>query len=209
MKKASLIFSTAFITLIIVVSCGKGGTNKDENDKQEWMSENLDIVTFRNGDTIFHAKTDEDWKAARRSQTPSWCFYENDSVNGLKYGRLYNWYAVSDPRNLAPEGWKIPSVEDWFTLIESLGEINFAANNLRSTSWGGLTNKETNKTGFSGMPGGGRNGLGEFYDINEVGIWWTSSTEGVASWSIILHSEGIIKRMADNSYGFSVRCIKD
>lgn len=209
MKRVNLILSTILTTAIMTTSCREAARNEVKNNTQEWMSENLDVVTFRNGDTIFHAKTNEDWKDARRNQTPAWCFYENESVNGLKYGKIYNWYAVSDPRGLAPEGWKIPSVDDWFILIESLGENNVAANNLRSISWGGLTNKETNKSGFSGMPGGGRNGLGEFYEINESGIWWTTTTEGVASWSIVLHSEGVYKKMADNSYGFSVRCLRD
>jgi uncharacterized protein (TIGR02145 family) len=209
MKRVNLILSAILITAMILTSCDGGTSNKGITNEQIWMTENLDIVTFRNGDTIFHAETEEDWNHARSNQTPAWCFYENDSLNGLKYGRIYNWYAVSDPRNLAPEGWKIPNVDDWFILIESLGEIDLAANYLRSMSWGGATNTETNKSGFSGMPGGGRNGLGEFYDANESGIWWTTSTEGVASWSIILHSNGIYKKMADNGYGFTVRCLKD
>lgn len=209
MKKGSLIFSIALITMIILISCDEEVGNEESNIQQEWMSENLDVVTFRNGDTIVHAKTEEEWKSARRNQTPAWCFYENDAQNGQKFGKLYNWFAVSDPRNLAPEGWKIPNVDDWFVLIESLGENDIAANKMRSIMWGGKTNNETNRSGFSGVPGGGRNGLGEFYDANDAAIWWTKSTEGEASWSIILHSEGIYKKMADNGYGFSIRCLKE
>jgi uncharacterized protein (TIGR02145 family) len=191
-----------------IVSCG-GSAVSIEPYSKTWMAENLDVVTFRNGDTIFHALSEEDWQDARRNQIPAWCFYENDSINGLKYGRLYNWYAVNDPRNLAPEGWKIPTEEDWINFIDSFGENEEAAKNLRSTSWGDNSTSKSNKGGFSGLPGGGRNGLGEFYDEHESGIWWTSSNEGVASWSIILHGQGIFKKMADNGYGFSIRCIQE
>jgi uncharacterized protein (TIGR02145 family) len=209
MKKVSLICSVALIVMTILTSCNEEAVNEVSSVQQEWMSENLDVVTFRNGDTIFHAETEEEWKNARRNQKPAWCFYENDSQYGEKFGKLYNWFAVSDPRNLAPEGWKIPSVDDWFILIESLGENTIAANKLRSVLWGGKTDDETNRSGFSGMPGGGRNGLGEFNDAYDTGIWWAISTEGDFNWSIILHSEGIYKKMADNGYGFSVRCLKE
>ncbi len=80
--------------------------------KQIWMIENLNVSYFRNGDSIPEAKTKDEWISAGKQGKPAWCHYNNDSKNGEKYGKLYNWFAVSDPRGLAPVGWKIPEFED-------------------------------------------------------------------------------------------------
>jgi uncharacterized protein (TIGR02145 family) len=88
---------------------------------QTWMAENLNVSTFRNGDPIPEAKTDEEWKKAGKEGKPAWCYYDNDPKNGAKYGKLYNWYAVIDPRGLAPAGWHIPSDAEWTTLGDQLG----------------------------------------------------------------------------------------
>lgn len=88
---------------------------------QVWMSKNLDVDTFRNGDKIPEAKTNEEWRAATENKQPAWCYYENDPANGAKYGKLYNWYAVNDSRGLAPIGWHIPSDSEWTALETSLG----------------------------------------------------------------------------------------
>jgi uncharacterized protein (TIGR02145 family) len=86
--------------------------------KQIWMTENLNVSTFRNGDTIFEAKTDEEWVTAGKQGRAAWCFYNNEQANGIKYGKIYNWFAVSDPRGLAPIGWKIPEFED-FNILDT------------------------------------------------------------------------------------------
>jgi len=79
---------------------------------QVWMTANLNLSYFRNGDAIPESKTKEEWIAAGKLGKPTWCHYGNDPKNDEKYGKLYNWYAVSDPRGLAPNGWKIPEFED-------------------------------------------------------------------------------------------------
>lgn len=99
---------------------------------QTWMTENLNVPTFRNGDPIPEAKTDEEWKQAGENQQPAWCYYENDPKNGTKYGKLYNWYAVSDPRGLAPTGWHIPTDAEWTTFENQLGDD--AGKKMKSTS---------------------------------------------------------------------------
>jgi hypothetical protein len=96
------------------------------------MAENLNVSTFRNGDPIPEAKTDEEWKKAGKEGKPAWCYYENDPKNGAKYGKLYNWYAVNDPRGLAPAGWHVPSDAEWTTLGDQLGDE--ASNKMKSTS---------------------------------------------------------------------------
>jgi uncharacterized protein (TIGR02145 family) len=78
-----------------------------------WMSKNLDVDRFRNGDMIHEAKTTEEWMQAYHAKQPAWCFFENDPINDTQYGKLYNYYAVNDPRGLAPTGWRIPNRKDW------------------------------------------------------------------------------------------------
>lgn len=84
--------------------------------KQVWMSKNLNVDKFRNGDTIPEAKTKEEWLKAGENKQPAWCYYENNPANGTKYGKLYNWYALNDIRGLAPIGYHTPSNGDWDTL---------------------------------------------------------------------------------------------
>ena len=88
---------------------------------QVWMTNNLNVATFRNGDAIPEAKTDEEWRNAGENQQPAWCYYKNDPVNGAKYGKLYNWYAVNDNRGIAPQGWHVSSYEEWSVLENYLG----------------------------------------------------------------------------------------
>lgn len=99
---------------------------------QVWMTKNLDVSTFRNGDPIPQAKTDAEWEAADENKQPAWCYYNNDPANGAKYGKLYNWYAVNDSRGLAPAGYHIPSDAEWTQLTDFLGSE--AGKKMKSTS---------------------------------------------------------------------------
>ena len=72
--------------------------------KQVWLSRNLNVAIFANGDSLIEAGTAMEWKEAVDKKQPAWCYYDNKSVNGTKYGRLYNWYAVHDSRGLCPAG---------------------------------------------------------------------------------------------------------
>jgi uncharacterized protein (TIGR02145 family) len=94
----------------------------------------LDVSTFCNGEIIPQAKTDEEWNRAGNDKQPAWCYYNNDLKNGAKYGKLYNWYAVSDPRGLAPTGWHIPTDEEFNELISFLGGNDQAAQKLKSNN---------------------------------------------------------------------------
>jgi uncharacterized protein (TIGR02145 family) len=88
---------------------------------QVWMSKNLDVSTFRNGEAIPEAKSKEEWAKAGVNRQPAWCYYDNDSKNGKVYGKLYNWYAVNDSRGLGPKGYHIPSDAEWTILTDMLG----------------------------------------------------------------------------------------
>ena len=99
---------------------------------QVWMAANLNVSTFRNGDLIPQATSDAEWKAADENKQPAWCYYDNDAKNGAKYGKLYNWYAVNDPRGLAPAGYHVPTDAEWTTLDNFLGDD--AGKKMKSTS---------------------------------------------------------------------------
>lgn len=183
---------------------------------QVWMIKNLDVSTFRNGDMIFHARTDEEWKRASDNKQPAWCFYDNNSVNGIKYGKLYNWYAVNDPRGLAPEGWRIPTDLDWLYLADYLGEGD--GYKMKSNSGWPDEDDGNNESGFTGLPGGRRSNLilgisfPQFNYIGNFGFWWSSTEyDGYESWYYILENNfDVIKRQeVKKGYGFSVRCIKN
>jgi uncharacterized protein (TIGR02145 family) len=180
---------------------------------QIWMTENLNVDKFLNGDPIPEAKSDAEWENAGDWQKPAWCYYDNDPSNGKKYGKLYNWYTVNDPRGLAPKGWHVPSDKEWTILTEYLGGESKAGGKLRSTSlWNNPNKGATNESGFSGLPGGGRNGNGVFYYVGFDGKWWSSS-DGNTNLAWLRHlgclNASIFRfanRMPD---GLSVRCLRD
>jgi uncharacterized protein (TIGR02145 family) len=119
MKKAKIlinVFVVSFLTSYLNAQTITIGT-------QVWMTENLNVEKFRNGDPIPEAKTEGEWKAYGEAGEAAWCNYDNDPKNGEKYSKLYNWYAVSDPRGLAPQGWHIPSDEEWGCLLITWGEM--------------------------------------------------------------------------------------
>ncbi len=108
--------------------------------KQVWMTKNLNVDKFRNGDSIPQAKTYEEWEAAGENKQPAWCYYDNDPANGAKYGKLYNCFAVNDSRGLAPAGYHIPSDEEWTKLTDYLGESSAAGTKMKSASgWKSIT----------------------------------------------------------------------
>jgi len=99
---------------------------------QTWSTKNLDVSKFRNGEAIPLAKTNAEWELAGQNQQPAWCYYENKGENGTTYGKLYNWFAVNDPRGLAPSGYHIPTDAEWTILTDNLGEE--AGTKMKSTS---------------------------------------------------------------------------
>jgi len=140
--------------------------------EQEWTTRNLDVGIFSNGDTIPEARTEGEWIAAWREGKPAWCYYDNDPANGAKYGRIYNRYAVDDPRGLAPSGWRIATDDDFSRLFRSAGDR--ASIRLKSrTGW----NEEGNGTdslGFCALPAGSRYGNGKFYGNGDYAVFGTS-----------------------------------
>lgn len=181
---------------------------------QVWMLKNLEVTAYRNGDPIPQVTDQATWAGLT---TGAWCYYSNNSANGPVYGKLYNWYAVNDPRGLAPAGWHVPSDAEWATIETCLGGASVAGGAMKeagTTHWTTPNTGATNSSGFTGLPGGGRYGSGTFGDVGGLGFWW-SSTEAspTDAWSRYLsYGNGSINRNGSGSGkkdGFSVRCLKD
>ena len=118
-----------FIAFLVILSFGFSQTVIIGT--QTWTSLNLDVVAFRNGDVIPQVKTNEEWEVAGNNKQAAWCYYDNDPANGPKYGKLYNWYAVNDPRGLAPTGWHVPTDEEWTVLSTFLGGEEVAGTKMK------------------------------------------------------------------------------
>jgi uncharacterized protein (TIGR02145 family) len=185
---------------------------------QEWMAENLNTATFRNGDLIPEARTRAEWQLATINRQPVWCHYGNDPANGEKYGKLYNWYAVVDPRGLAPEGWHIPADDEWTQLIEFLGGEKVAGAKLKSKVCWAENSSGTNESRFSAHPGGALADDGYRGSIGYLGVWWSSTADtsfyydqtAYAWYRYLYFSKNEIIRYAHSKgNGFSVRCLRD
>jgi uncharacterized protein (TIGR02145 family) len=182
---------------------------------QIWMSKNLDVTTYRNGDLIPQVTNGADWRALT---TGAWCYLNNDPAMGAIYGKLYNWYAVNDPRGLAPAGWHIPIDFEWTLLSKCLGGDAVAGAAMKETGtthWMPTNIGATNSSGFTALPGGYRNIGGVFYRIGTGGGYFWSSTatdyRPGFSWLRALDFSNNINRRTNNQMqdGYSVRCVKD
>lgn len=212
MKKVILILSAVVMTAMMLSSGGEGASNEVTIGKQVWMSENLNVDKFRNGDPIPEVKTAKEWVAAGINKQPAWCYYDNDPDNGDRYGKLYNWFAVKDSRGLAPNGYHIPTDAEWTKLSDYLGGYNLAGTKMKSTSGWKTNGNGTNSSGFSGLPGGYRHDSGTFHVIGTIGYWWSSTgytTGNVATRTLNFSNDYVDSDYYNKERGFSVRCLRD
>ena len=168
-----------------------------EIGNQTWMQRDLHVTLFRNGDPIAFVSEDQDWK---KLTTAAYCIARNGSI-------LYTWYAVIDERGLAPEGWHVPTNNEWAKLIKTLGGWEVAGKAMKTSTWFG-----TNYSGFSAHPSGTRNAHGQYELEDYAGFWWSTSVFGPAfAWYCRILTE---EDYVDQDYqflccGFSVRCLRD
>lgn len=177
--------------------------------KQEWMAENLNVSMYRNGDSVSLVDDPRKWS---NLSTGAWCYYDNNPENGRKYGKLYNWFAVNDPRGLAPVGWHIPSDEEWTQLINFLGGEEAGGAALRSHTGWKVEIKDPNNIGFNGLPAGSRDIDGVISGIGNNCEWWSATeSNSYNAWFRFLNNyfSNAGKGNYDKLSGFSVRCIKD
>jgi len=191
------------------------------------MVKNLDVDHYRNGDPIPQVTDHVVWSGLK---TGAWCYYKNAPVNGAIYGKLYNWYAINDPRGLTPRGWHVPKDAEWTKLEDCLGGWQVAGGKIRSAGtfdsgtslWFSPNTGATNSSGFTGLPGGVRTGDGaiDFSGINRGGYWYSSSEFSAdAAWSRQTFSDGNYLQSCHEQItprpcftklmGMSVRCVRD
>ncbi len=194
---------------------------------QCWFAENLQSTAFMNGGDIDEITDDAEWS---EYDSPAQCIYENEPANLATYGRLYNGYAVTGELALCPEGWHIPSTEDWEelevfigvpvedigTLATWLGEEEGAGASLKATSGWSNGGSGTDVHGFSGMPGGSRfYSDGSFFSGGDHALWWTTSTISTALSEHLFHrslwnqQDGILQAHVPMEVGASIRCLQD
>jgi len=192
MKK---IFSLLSIAFIMLQSCSSSDSNNNTNTttvsdidgnvyqtvticNKTWTKSNLNVSHYRNGDLIPQVTNTAEWD---NLTTGAWCYYRNNNANGAIYGKLYNWYAVNDPRGLAPEGWHIPSQVEWTSIINCLGGGNpgGAGGKMKEAGydhWVFPNAGATNSSGFTALPGDLRTNLGFANNGDGTsGNWWSSS----------------------------------
>lgn len=235
----------AGVVMVLASSCSKsdentdnpsqGGTVKDIDGNvyhtvtigtQVWMLENLKVSKYRNGDPIPNVTEDNEWN---NLTTGAQCDYEHNNTIGNKFGKLYNWYAVTDSRNIAPTGWHVPSAEDIYTLGTYVGSNlgtsgTFAKALAAKTDWmldvdagkPGNDISTNNSSRFSALPGGYRLFDGTFHTLGAFGIWWTTTelnTDKIYvvsfGYSYSYHYPSDVNRIYYKENGFSVRCVKD
>jgi uncharacterized protein (TIGR02145 family) len=180
---------------------------------QIWMTSNLDVSHFRNGDSIKEAKTDKEWDECAKNQIPAWCYYHNKQDIGKKSGKLYNWYAVNDSRGLAPVGYKIPDEKDWSRLVNKLGGESIAAPKMRyGKIWGDSILVLSSKDNFGAINSGWRKRTDEKIEFLNNGAYWWSATahSNKISWTryLVLNSKEVKSYCYDKGSGLSVRCLK-
>lgn len=168
-----------------------------------WMTHNLDVAEYRNGDPIPEAKSAADWDGYAQKKTGCWCYYNNDTANRAKHGKLYNWYAVNDVRGLAPRGWRVPAVEDWNNLLKAIGGKKNTIQLFRSKEKG---------VGFNGHYSGGRGVNGVFIYQGAYAYWWTTTRRNAGSGFAMMSYQGGLPMKKWNlkkETGASVRCLAE
>jgi uncharacterized protein (TIGR02145 family) len=201
---------------------------------QVWMAKNLNIDRFQNGELIQEAKNIGEWGIATKEEIPAWCYYNYNSDYAEIFGRLYNGFAVKNPKELAPKGWHIPTKKEWWELIQYLGgKDRFACSSsmLRlniyecqklgiPVEWAG-----TNDFGFSALPGSFSCNNGLFFDhgiaftkdwhnsILDTSFWssdWKESIGGRFASTPVISINNCGGSICGNySEGRYIRCIKD
>jgi uncharacterized protein (TIGR02145 family) len=178
---------------------------------QVWMAENLKVTRYRNGDPIPNVVSKIQWSSMKSG---AYCSYNNDSTT-TNYGHLYNWYAATDERHIAPQGWHVASDKEFKTLTKFLGGESSAGSNLKESGtshWHSPNPNAVNKYGFSALPSGYRNNYdGTFELLGLNGFWWSISKKDTLAWirNMSFNDSGIFRNYMDKATGVSIRCVKD
>ncbi len=180
---------------------------------QVWMAENLEVTRYRNGNSIPNVTESATWAGLT---TGAYCNYNNDTNYVATPGRLYNWYAESDSRNIAPVGWHVPSDAEWQTMIDYLGGDSIAGGRMKETgtAYWCAPNTASNESGFSALPSGFRDTSGAYHVLGCYAGYWSSTDNIITAFGRSLNpngldSLGVYRFSGSKPAGFSIRCVKD
>jgi len=177
---------------------------------QYWMAENLKVTHYNNGGAIPHVTDTTQWT---NITSGAYCNYDNNIINVETYGRLYNWYAVDDTRNIAPQGWHVPNDIEWHELLNYFGGQSVAGGKMKETGllhWSPPNTGATNESGFTALPGGGR--YNNFFSLKNTAYFWSSTSihSAAASYAILFHDRiDLIMPFDPKTLGMSIRCVRD
>ncbi len=181
---------------------------------QTWLVENLRTTKYANGESIPNIINPTDWL---NTVAGAWSYHENDPQFELPFGKLYNWFAVTDARNICPtDDWHVPSDEEWQTLITFLGGNEISGNELKeigTAHWKPFNDFATNNSGFTALPGGAQSANPGFsYPVYSLGMFWsTDLVDGDNAFGYYLFDsyQSITKQNYIKQTGLSVRCLKN
>jgi len=181
---------------------------------QIWMTQNLDVIVFQNGDSIPYAGTAEEWIKAAEEKKPAWSYCSQDTIPNC--GVLYNWYAVSDPRGLATKGWRVPSIDDFSRLIETLGGHDELAKLIDKEKWEAFKQwKEVQESQykFKALPCGIKNAEGStrLEGIEIFSIWANTENQQKNDCAYYLTIDQFFRmtHWLPKGCGLSVRLVKN
>lgn len=182
---------------------------------QVWMAEDLKTTRYYDGTPIPRVENYDEWAELT---LPAYSWYNNDTAKREEFGALYNFYAVETGK-LCPEGWHVPSDEEWIILESSLGGASNAGGALKEAGtdhWKTPNTGASNESGFTALPGGYRSYNGTFNWMRTYGLWWSSSEK---SWyggpprviyrDLRYDGQDMRRNISDKASGLSVRCIKN
>jgi uncharacterized protein (TIGR02145 family) len=227
------IFSSYLIFLLLSISCVKAQSVEEVLiGNQTWMTKNLDNDVFMNGDIVPEVKSEQEWKMAYENKKPAWCYYDFNSSNGKKYGKLYNIFAIMDERKISPTGWHVANKIEWMELLDYFGGIEIATRKLKKQNEFkkeeipifssalfnnfpielSLTNNDSSI--FSLVPGGYANYSGSsFYYMGSNGYWWVANGINSINWVSVISFNNEDNCWFESSLckscGYSIRCVKN
>lgn len=184
---------------------------------QTWMAENLRSTRYRNGDPVSLETDPEKW-GFFNIKTGAYCWYKNDISKKEIHGAFYNWYAASDMRNIAPEGWHVSTEEDWKKLKSYIDPLSYGNYTYRLFEEKGSHKvndglsgfRSNNQTGFTSIPSG-KIAVSPFSIISagQYAFYWTSKGSNDGSVVVWITNEIVISSQDYNCLGYNIRCVKD
>lgn len=180
-------------------------------DTQIWKAENLRTTRYSNGDVIPYVEESIIWSGLAIG---AYCWYHSEAEDEIPFGKLYNWYAAADPRNVCPTGWHVPTRDDWDVLVNFLGGTNGAGGKMKESGtlhWLNPNDGASNASGFTGLGGGARNYNGSIYSFGEIGNCWStyeSAPYGLYRSLYYNHTKSE-EFFTDKRVGFAIRCLKN